>query len=58
MSPMSRLTVQTLEADPAERRFIEPISRRVRTLLAALAGGAPQRYDSRPSVVRVKTRAR
>ena len=41
--------------DGTVSRFIEPISRQVRTLVAALAGGAPQRYDSRPPVVRVKT---
>ena len=41
--------------DGTVSRFIEPISRQVRTLVAALSGGAPQRYDSRPPVVRVKT---
>jgi len=36
-------------------RFIEPISRQVRTLAAAICGCEPVLYEIRPAVVRVKT---
>ncbi|MDF0606725.1 FAD-dependent oxidoreductase [Neisseriaceae bacterium TC5R-5] len=36
-------------------RFIEPITRQVQTLLAAICGQAAVPYENRPAVVRVKT---
>ncbi|MBS3910809.1 MAG: FAD-dependent oxidoreductase [Hydrogenophaga sp.] len=36
-------------------RFIEPIARQARSIAAAITGAAPVPYETRPTVVRVKT---
>ena len=36
-------------------RYIEPIARQVKTIVADICGGEPVPYEVRPAVVRVKT---
>ena len=36
-------------------RYIEPIARQVKTIVADICGGEPVPYEVRPTVVRVKT---
>lgn len=44
-----------ITVDGSTSRYIEPITRQVDTLVAALLGQAPVHYAPRPAVVRVKT---